>query len=277
MGLWLGIWSWCFIGSLSLGFVTGAGIIADLNPAWGFYIVVIILAFVLLLNIVTPETRRAMYRQSVAEYRDEQDRPNRILARGEVKLHVSAEAPKYWYEEVWAGMELSCQMLFQFGFAVLAVYWAWIYAQIVLVIVVSVQSAFLAIMQTNVPTAPRCLAFQRLSLLSAVRRLWCSLNWNRRAIRCPLSQGFLLESGTISRTADGQHDHSSSSHLDVSPSPPHHLHDHATVCGSWLHACFSGKASAFPPPLLPRRSHWVSVQSRNRRVSGADHGNLRHF
>lgn len=146
MGLWLGIWSWCFIGSLSLGFVTGAGIIADLNPAWGFYIVVIILAFVLLLNIVTPETRRAMYRQSVAEYRDEEDRPNRILARGEVKLHVSAEAPKYWYEEVWAGMELSCQMLFQFGFAVLAVYWAWIYAQIVLVIVVSIRFAFLCMM-----------------------------------------------------------------------------------------------------------------------------------
>lgn len=136
MGLWLGIWSWCWIGSLAVGFQIGAGIIESLTPDWGFYILVIIIGAALILNILAPETRRSAYRKSVTEVydRDEQFITRRV-ARGEAKLHISTEGPKYWFEEVWAGLKLSTMMCCQPGFAVLAFYLGWIYAQIVLVIV----------------------------------------------------------------------------------------------------------------------------------------------
>lgn len=137
MGIWLGIWTWSFIASIALGFLTGAGIIADLNPEWGFYIVVILAAFVLFLNVITPETRRSAYRRTVGEFFDRgNDRIKRRVARGEIKLHISETGPKYWVEEMLAGLKLSWRMLFQAGFSVLALYLAWIYAQVVLVIVV---------------------------------------------------------------------------------------------------------------------------------------------
>ncbi|KAL2351171.1 major facilitator superfamily domain-containing protein [Cryomyces antarcticus] len=135
MGLWLGIWTWCFIGSLAVGFLIGASIIADLDPSWGFYVVVVLIAFFLLLNVVAPEPRRAPYRRSVAEVVDEDEKIKRRVARGEVKLHISQDGPRWWFEEVWAGIVLLFRMLIQPGFLILAVYLAWIYAQVVLIIV----------------------------------------------------------------------------------------------------------------------------------------------
>lgn len=136
MGMWLGIWSWCWIGSLAVGFQVGAVIIEDLSPAWGFYVVTIILAAALVLNIIAPETRRAAYRKSITEVYDrDENYITRRVARGEVKLHISTEGPLYWFEEVWAGMKLILMMICQPGFLVLAFYLAWIYAQIVLVII----------------------------------------------------------------------------------------------------------------------------------------------
>jgi hypothetical protein len=136
MGIWLGIWSWCAIGSIAVGFQIGAAIIEKLTPDWGFYIVIIILAAALVLNILAPETRRSTYRRSVTEVYDRDENfIIRRVARGEVKLHIDTDGPKYWFEEAWAGMKLSGMMCLQPGFFILALYLAWIYAQIVLVIV----------------------------------------------------------------------------------------------------------------------------------------------
>ncbi|KAJ4366364.1 hypothetical protein N0V83_008000 [Neocucurbitaria cava] len=136
MGLWLGIWAWCWIGSLAVGFQIGAAIIQSLSPDWGFYVVVIILAFALVLNIIAPETRRAPYRKSVTEVYDrDENYITRRVSRGECKLHISTEGPKYWFEEVWAGIKLMIMMMCQPGLLVLSFYLGWIYAQIVLVIV----------------------------------------------------------------------------------------------------------------------------------------------
>ena len=137
MGLWLGIWAWCFVGSLSIGFLIGAGITANLNPAWGFYIIVIIIAVFMLMNVIAPETRRAPYRRSVLKYLDKNEKIQRRVARGEVKLHISQDGPKYWWEEVSAGVQLMGSMMLQPGFFVLALYLAWIYALVVLVTLVS--------------------------------------------------------------------------------------------------------------------------------------------
>jgi hypothetical protein len=136
MGLWLGIWSWCWIASIAVGFQIGAAVIEDRSPDWGFYIVIIILALALVLNIIAPETRRSAYRRSVTEVYDRDDNYiTRRISRGECKLHISTEGPKYWFEEVWAGMKLVLMMVSQPGFLVLALYLAWIYAQAVLIII----------------------------------------------------------------------------------------------------------------------------------------------
>jgi hypothetical protein len=136
MGMWLGIWSWCWIGSIAIGFQIGAAIIESLPPEWGFYVVVVILALALVLNIMTSETRRAPFRKSIIEVYDrDENYITRRVSRGEVKLHIETEGPKYWFEEVWAGIKLMTMMLCQPGFLILALYLGWIYAQVVLVIV----------------------------------------------------------------------------------------------------------------------------------------------
>ncbi|KAI4943623.1 hypothetical protein J4E91_009260 [Alternaria rosae] len=136
MGMWLGIWSWCWIASIAVGFQIGAAIIDGFTPEWGFYITVFVLALALVLNIMTSETRRAPFRRSVIEVYDrDENYITRRVSRGEVKLHIESEGPKYWFEEVWAGIKLMTMMLCQPGFLVLALYLGWIYAQVVLVIV----------------------------------------------------------------------------------------------------------------------------------------------
>jgi MFS family permease len=134
MGVWLGIWTWCTIGSIGIGFLWGAIIIQHLQPAWGFYIQIAIIAGVMLLNVLCPEPRRSAFRRSVAEVKDG-DKVSRRLARGEVKMHLVQSGPKWWGEEFHYGVMLSKKMLKQPGFMVLAVYCAWIYGQIVLTVV----------------------------------------------------------------------------------------------------------------------------------------------
>ncbi|KAK5658528.1 hypothetical protein OQA88_1920 [Cercophora sp. LCS_1] len=134
MGVWLGVWTWCFIGSLGIGFLTGAALINSVNPSWGFYISIMIVAVVLLLNVVCPEVRRSPFRRSVAEVRDG-NQVSRRVARGEVMMHRVKDGPTWWGQEVYHGILLSLEMLRQPGFLIMALYVGWIYAQIVLIIV----------------------------------------------------------------------------------------------------------------------------------------------
>lgn len=136
MGIWLGIWTWCSIGSIGTGFLIGAVIISGLSVTWGFWIVIILCAFVLILNVFSPETRRSAYRRSMAEVRNGHDVSRRV-ARGEIKLHIDSTGPIWWGEELLAGWRLCVRMLKQPGFLVLSFYVAWIYGQVVMVIVVS--------------------------------------------------------------------------------------------------------------------------------------------
>ncbi len=135
LGVWLGIWTWCYIGSIGVGFLIGALVINTLSPDWGFYVSIVIIAAVLLLNVVTPEVRRSAYRRSVVEVRTSKD-ISRRLARGEVMMHRLQTGPRWWGQEFHQGVVLSLDMLRQPGFLVLSFYVAWMYGQIVLVIVV---------------------------------------------------------------------------------------------------------------------------------------------
>ncbi|KAL8904783.1 MAG: hypothetical protein Q9207_003047 [Kuettlingeria erythrocarpa] len=134
MGIWLGVWTWCFIGSIGLGFFIGAVIISGLAVDWGFWITIILTAFVLVLNVLVPEVRRSPYRRSVADVRTPTELTRRV-ARGEIKMHLYSTGPKWWIEEVMAGSTLCVRMLKQPGFLVLSTYVGWIYGQIVMVIV----------------------------------------------------------------------------------------------------------------------------------------------
>lgn len=136
LGVWLGIWTWCWIGSLSVGFLIGAVIIDTLPPSWGLYISVILVGIVLVLNILCPEVRRAPWRRSATEVR-RGTTVSRRIARGEVMMHRVKDGPRWWGQEVYHGIALCLEMLRQPGFAIMAVYTAWIYAQVVLIIVVS--------------------------------------------------------------------------------------------------------------------------------------------
>ena len=141
MGVWLGIWTWCAIGSIGVGFLIGAGIISGLDVSWGFWITIIVNAAVLVLNILSPEVRRSAYRRSMAEVRSGGEVSRRV-ARGEIKMHLKATGPIWWWEEVFAGHVLAIRMLLQPGFAILSFYLGWIYGQVVLVIVVSFTSSW---------------------------------------------------------------------------------------------------------------------------------------
>jgi len=134
MGVWLGIWTWCFTGSLGIGFLIGAAIINTLNPSWGFYVSIMVVAVVLLLNVVCPEVRRSPFRRSVTEVGNGSQISRRV-ARGEVMMHRVKDGPTWWGQEVYHGILLSLEMLRQPGFMVMAVYTGWIYAQVVLIIV----------------------------------------------------------------------------------------------------------------------------------------------
>ncbi|KAI1501931.1 hypothetical protein F5X99DRAFT_418198 [Biscogniauxia marginata] len=134
LGVWLGIWTWCFIGSLAVGFLVGAVIIDNLPPSWGLYISIMLIAVVLLLNVLCPEVRRSGWRRSVAEVRIGTT-VSRRLARGEIMMHRVQDGPKWWGQEVYHGAALSLEMLRQPGFTMMAIYSAWIYAQVVLIIV----------------------------------------------------------------------------------------------------------------------------------------------
>ncbi len=135
MGLWLGLWSWCTIGSISIGFFVGTLVVDNADVAWGFWISLILIMVVLLLNVIGPEARRSAYRRTVAEVMRDGGHINRV-SRGEVKMHLKSAGPYWWGEEVKAGMELCWKMFRQPGFAVLAVYIGWTYAHFTLILMV---------------------------------------------------------------------------------------------------------------------------------------------
>ncbi|KIX92693.1 uncharacterized protein Z520_11545 [Fonsecaea multimorphosa CBS 102226] len=133
MGVWLAIWSWCTVGSISIGFLIGTLVISDTSVDWGFWISLLLLLAVILLNLIAPEVRRSAFRRTIAEITGEGGSFSRV-ARGEVKLHLTGNGPYWWGEEVMAGLRLSWRMAKQPGMLILSIYAAWVYAQFTLVL-----------------------------------------------------------------------------------------------------------------------------------------------
>ncbi|KAI1750848.1 hypothetical protein F4782DRAFT_236995 [Xylaria castorea] len=215
LGVWLGIWTWCFIGSLSVGFVVGAVVIEYLQPSWGLYISIVIIGVVLLLNVFCPEVRRSAWRRSVAEVRMGET-ISRRLARGEVMMHRVHTGPTWWGQEVYHGVALSLEMLRQPGFTIMAVYSAWIYAQIVLVIVLlgsltsksyRFRSPYVGAVVSSVAIgAFAAIPFQKANLFSRARNMGPKSNvmtfdkkitWSSRIVRRTIFTLFLPIAGIV--------------------------------------------------------------------------------
>lgn len=204
MGVWLGIWTWCWIGSLGIGFLIGAGIIDKNPPAWGFYVSIILIAVVLLLNVACPEVRRSAFRRSVAEVRTGTD-VSRRLARGEIMMHRVKTGPRWWGEEAYHGVALSFEMLRQPGFAIMAIYVSWIYAQVVLIITLlgSLASRHYRLRSPHVGLHVGCIAlgallaipFQKANIFSRSRQ--AQLDTNRATLEKRLSWSSHLLRRTI--------------------------------------------------------------------------------
>ncbi|KAL6815621.1 hypothetical protein GGI42DRAFT_348565 [Trichoderma sp. SZMC 28013] len=204
MGVWLGIWTWCWIGSLGIGFLVGACVIDKYPPTWGFYISIIMIAVVLILNVLCPEVRRSAFRRSVAEVRTGGDISRRV-ARGEVMMHRVKTGPKWWGQEVYHGILLTLEMLRQPGFLILAVYAAWIYAQVVLTIVLlgSLASKFYKLRSPNVGLlvgsvalgAILAIPFQKASFFSRSRQ--AQLNTNKATMERKIAWSSHLVRRTI--------------------------------------------------------------------------------
>ncbi|CRK26439.1 hypothetical protein BN1708_004168 [Verticillium longisporum] len=203
LGAWLGIWTWCWIGSLSIGFLLGAAIIDGLRPAWGFYLSIILIVITLLLNTICPEVRRSAFRRSVAEVRTE-TAISRRLARGEVMMHRMKTGPKWWGQEVWHGALLSLEMLCQPGFAIMAIYVGWIYAQVVLIILFlgslssrfyRMRSPFVGLMVATIALGALVgIPFQKANIFSRARHR------EQNTSRMTLDNRFLWTSHLLRRT-----------------------------------------------------------------------------
>ena len=204
MGLWLGVWTWCAIGSIGIGFLIGAGIISGLDVSWGFWITIIANAAVLVLNILSPEVRRSAYRRSMAEVRSGGEVSRRV-ARGEIKMHLESTGPIWWWEEVFAGHILAIRMLLQPGFAILSLYLGWIYGQVVLVIVVSFSCQHDEFKAYRF-TASWGSALQILSLSSPVRRSGGSDYPSWSTFRHTLPKSLAVQSFKTPCSENRQHD-----------------------------------------------------------------------
>ena len=264
MGVWLGIWTWCSIGSIGVGFLIGAVIIGDLDVAWGFWLTIIMIAFALILNVLVPEVRRSPYRRSMAEVQKDGEVSRRI-ARGEIKMHIDATGPKWWWEEVVAGSRLSLRMLKQPGFMILSLYMGWIYGQIVMVIVASISEfhvtfsadAFAAFRSANIKILP--LSF------TICGSLCCRCTTGGFACDT-FSKSFSLQPVEEAVPTNRQHDCARSDHVDVASCSTSFFHDFSTVCRFSLHSGFWWYAHALYGTHVLRWLDRVSLQSRYRGV-----------
>lgn len=155
MGIWLGAWAWLFFAFGGIGFLIGRLIMTRSSPAWGFWIVAIVATALLFLVWPMSEVRPPWRKQRVLSrrrtgWKGEEEKQHED--RGEIKMIISGTSPKWWWEEVWAGIVLSFRMCQQLGFLVIAVYVGWIAGEVATVFNVSLfrsEAGYVILMRVN--------------------------------------------------------------------------------------------------------------------------------
>src|SRR5690606_29782268 len=125
-----------------LGYVFGSLVAVNLHPSWGFWFVAIAGAGVLLLVVLTPETRPVVRggieRRWHSRGKDIEAAagagggmggypPHHHTGRAELHLTVYGAEAKWWWREVFSGWMLMARMLSQPGFIVLLLFVSWGY------------------------------------------------------------------------------------------------------------------------------------------------------
>jgi len=134
-GAWIGFFSWLLVASPAVGYLFGKIAIANTNPAWGFWTVMILASVLLVLVVVAPEVRPPW---RIAHRPEHRSAAKGVEERGELKLVMFGTSPGYWWEEVWAGMALTWKMLHQKGFLILAVYFGLVFGHLMLAMMVRI-------------------------------------------------------------------------------------------------------------------------------------------
>lgn len=141
IGIWLGIYIWLFASFQGIGFVFGKITIAKTTPAWGFWIITIIGGILLIFIVLGPEVRPPWSKKKLPQRRANRVPQARIareiVERGEIKMVVFGSSPRWWWEEVWAGLILSWTMMKQIGFFVISLYVGWVFGYLIMVVRVS--------------------------------------------------------------------------------------------------------------------------------------------
>lgn len=141
IGIWLGIWAWIFFAFGGVGYLVGQLIISQSSPAWGFWIVAIVATVLLFLVWLVPEVRPPWKKQRTIDRRRagwKGDEENQHEDRGEIMMVVFGTSPKWWWEEIRAGIVLSWRMCNQLGFLVIATYVGWTAGEVAMAFSVSV-------------------------------------------------------------------------------------------------------------------------------------------
>jgi hypothetical protein len=133
MGNWVWAFAWLFSASPGIGFLIGKLTVSHDVPAWGFWTIDILAGVLLVMIIMAPEVRPPWKKMG-------QSRRGERTERGEIKLVVSGSSPRWWWEEVWAGLKVTGKLLRQTGLLVVALYFGWIFGH--LVVVMKVSSAY---------------------------------------------------------------------------------------------------------------------------------------
>ena len=276
LGIWLGVWTWCWIGSLSVGFLMGALVIQHLPPSHGLYISIALVGIALAINVICPEVRRAAWRRSATEIRNGTT-VSRRLARGEVMMHRVKNGPRWWGQEMYHGIALSLEMLRQPGFVIMAVYTAWIYAQVVLIIVVSLPNGLALFTDPSLTalarTAPGVTNFEILPL--SVSSRWCGglISGHWCPCSCTIPNGEYLLKSQIQAPTDEQHDLRGDV-VDLSPSPSLNIHARPPDGGRIICGSFRGPTHPCQCSLLHRRCDRLSVVPRHLRVQWLVDGDI---
>jgi hypothetical protein len=137
LGIWVGIFAWLLVASPGVGFIFGKITIARTTPAWGFWIIAILGAVLLVMVIVAPEVRppwKKCLSGPGAGRSGSQRSDCPAEEKGELRLVMLGTSPRWWGQEISAGLLLSWKMLHQYGFLLVAVYFGWVFAHVALVI-----------------------------------------------------------------------------------------------------------------------------------------------
>lgn len=264
LGVWLGIWTWCFIGSLGIGFVVGAVVIDTLRPSWGLYISILLIAVVLVLNVLCPEVRRSAWRRSVAEVWTGSTISRRV-ARGEVMMHRVKDGPKWWGQEMYHGVALSLEMLRQPGFVIMAIYSAWLYAQVVLIIVVSL-SVLPITLGLSDSTASGVSGLKILPFPVPVCGCGGIIRCHRSSRSSAVPDGKYLLSIPLHWPTNQQYDLRQEGNMDLSPRPTSYLHNRAPNRRHSVHyrLLWAARTSRIPVPFCGHNR--ISIMPRNSRM-----------